>query len=159
MNFISKFMDTDHSYLDALWLIFLEHSQNLDRSLYFFHRFKKHFLLHIRLEDDFLFPRLSQYLKFGPKSALVALASKDHRTILKLLAFVEEAIAAKNFAKVKIFVRHLAKALSKHRAREMKIHYPVSDYFIPLEEWKQMIKKIYRKDIYVQKKIIHSNYS
>ncbi len=143
MGFITKFMTSDHAYIDKLWSNFLNESQNPDLSVKLFNKFKTHLSLHIKLEDEFLFPRLSDHLQLGANSGIVQVASQDHKVIFKLLGFVAEALTAGDFEKVKSAGRNFNRALTKHQARELEIQYPVSDSFIQPEEWEQMVKEIY----------------
>ncbi|MFA4834284.1 MAG: hemerythrin domain-containing protein [Patescibacteria group bacterium] len=140
---VSNFMDADHTYLDKLWTKFLGEENNPEKSSNLLKRFKQHLLLHIRLEDNFLFPLLNSHINMGVNPGLLAMAIRDHRNIIKLLVMVEEASLGGDIGKVKITSRHLQHALKKHRRREDEIHYPVCDFFIEPKEWNSALFKIY----------------
>jgi len=140
---VSNFMDADHAYLDKLWTKFLNEENNSEGSSNLLKRFKRHLFLHIRLEDDFLFPLLNSHISMGINPGLLAIAHRDHRNIIKLLAMVEEASLGEDIKKIKIASRHLQRALQKHRLREDEIHYPVCDFFIEPKEWSSALFKIY----------------
>ncbi|PJA37253.1 hypothetical protein CO181_04300 [candidate division WWE3 bacterium CG_4_9_14_3_um_filter_43_9] len=101
----------------------------------------------MKLEDDYLFPRLNSYLGIDINSGLTAMAKRDHLIILKLLTFTEEAEKARDIKKAILTGRHLDRALKKHREREQMIQYPVSDVFIERDEWEIMLIKIYGKKL------------
>jgi len=106
----------------------------------------------MKLEDDYLFPRLNSYLGIDINSGLTAMAKRDHLIILKLLTFTEEAEKARDIKKAILTGRHLDRALKKHREREQMIQYPVSDVFIERDEWEIMLIKIYGKNWSIKKK-------
>lgn len=140
-NTISQFLEKDHLYLDQLWADFFSGMSNLKLANDKYQKFYQHHLQHIRLEDEFLFPRLSEILFYEKNSSIVKVAFKDHQAIIKLHQFVQQAFQNKD--NILLCSKNLNAALQKHRAREAKLHYPVSDKFIPLAEWKKMIKIIY----------------
>jgi len=143
MGIVSNFMNTDHAYLDKLWQEFLDEQSDPALSGELFERFKKHLLLHLKLEDDFLFPRLGKHLLLEESFSLAAAASHDHKTIIKLMDFVKNAILANDIRKVILAGRHLHRALDKHRLREIEIQYSVCDTFIKPEEWELMLSQIF----------------
>ncbi|MFA6027436.1 MAG: hemerythrin domain-containing protein [Patescibacteria group bacterium] len=145
MNLVSKFMQTDHNHLDKLWSLFFDNINDTNNSSKHFQQFKKNLLLHMKLEEDFLFPRLSEYLGFEKKSGLTEQVRRDHGTILKLLSFVEQADLAHDFEKTKMMGENVYSALKKHLAREQKIQYPVSDSFIKPDEWHKMLDEYHKK--------------
>lgn len=145
-NTISQFLDKDHNYLNKLWQDFFSALNDLEKAEQLFQKFHKHHFLHIQLEDKFLFPRLSEQLQLGENSGIIQLASADHRAIVKLHKFVAEAFVSGDKEKVISSSKNLDAALKKHREREMELHYPVSDRFIALAEWEEMIVKVYGKN-------------
>ncbi|MDD5032392.1 MAG: hemerythrin domain-containing protein [Patescibacteria group bacterium] len=142
---VSNFMDADHAYLDKLWVGFLGEENNPESSSELLKRFKRHLLLHIELEDNFLFPLLNSHINMGINPGLLAMAKRDHRNIIKLLAMVEEAGLGRDIREIKAASRHLHRALEKHRLREDEIHYPVCDFFVEPEEWNSALSRIYGK--------------
>ena len=147
MGAISDFMEADHAHLDKLWNDFLREKEDPIRATKLFNKFREHLLLHLKLEDTLLFPRLDQYLgmedSFGPTEQ----ARRDHAAIVRLLSFIEEAGLENDMERINIAGDHLNKALLKHREREREIHYPVSDSFVGDAEWSQMLAKIYGNNL------------
>lgn len=144
-NTISQFLEKDHLHLDRLWAEFLANINNMKIAAEKYHKFYQHYLLHIKLEDEFLFPRLSELLLFGKNSSITRAASADHRAIIKLHYFMEQAFEKNDQDHLVVSSKNLDAALKRHRVRENELHYPVSDKFIPLAEWKKMVKIVYEK--------------
>jgi len=147
MGIVSAFMENDHAYLDRLWAVFLNERKNLARSSGRLARFKHRLKLHVRLEDEFLFPRLTDYCGLDKNTGLTGMARRDHAVILKLLGLVEKAYGDRRFEKVMLAGGNLDRALKKHRNREVAIQYPVSDRFIHRSEWRRMLIKVYGRAI------------
>lgn len=151
-NFVSKFMSTDHAYLDKLWLDFLMtadsiplpmSSENKRQVLKLLLTFKRQLMLHIEIEDKFLFPRLNKNLSVHNNSGLTIIASQEHHKIIKLLHLVEQNIRLNNIAQAVILAGNLGHALTKHHNKERNIQYPLSDSFITESEWYGILYKIY----------------
>ena len=145
LGFITKFMNNDHAYLHDLWVEFSNEKQNPIHLKKLFRKYKRHLLLHIKLEDKFLFPRLNKYLGIDKKSSLTNIIDQDHRKIEKLLALTEKAVLSGDLIKITTTGSHLDCALKKHQEREAEIQYPVSDAFVGQDEWEQMLDKVYGK--------------
>ncbi|OGY88306.1 MAG: hypothetical protein A2458_01505 [Candidatus Kerfeldbacteria bacterium RIFOXYC2_FULL_38_9] len=143
MGIISDFMDADHARLDKLWINFLQETQDPDKAFELFKQFQGHILLHMKLEDDFLFQRLNEYLKIEDHTGPTALAQRDHQGLIKLLSLVEKTFLTKEIEKITLTARHLHQALQKHRQREKNLHYSVCDAFISPQEWQIVLKKYY----------------
>lgn len=143
MNIVSSFMDADHAYLDKLLAMFLSEQKNPGQARKLFQNLRGHLLVHIELENDFLFPRFDQFIGIELGSGPTAIAIRDHDEIIKLLEIVEEAFLINDTEKILESSKWLHQALKKHRSRENKIHYPVSDHFVKPEEWQEVIKKFY----------------
>lgn len=143
MNFISNFVDEEHNRLDKLYVEFLAEFHNLEKAMKMFDDFKFQLFQHMRMEDEFLFPRLNQYLEMDENTGLAANAAAEHAVIRKLISFVDDARRENNFKKFKIASLNLHQALEKHRNRERELQYPVSDRFITRDEWELILIKVY----------------
>lgn len=142
---ISEYMGREHEQLDALWLCFLESIEKNETSANakkLFQAFKKALSLHIKLEDEVLFPRLYLSLGLEKDSTIAKQSSKEHAGMLKLLALCEDAFNQKEKTKILNAGNNLGRALKKHHARENKIQYPVSDKFIPSAEWARILAQL-----------------
>lgn len=140
MKTISDFMKKEHDKLDVLWEIFFQ-EKNFKQTLPLLNKFKQHLSAHMKLEEEFLFPYVSQLIGFPSESNLTKLVKKDHKAILKLLEFVDHACRGEDQTLLCLHRQNLHRALREHRKREEKIHYPVSDFFVKEKEWKNMLQQ------------------
>jgi len=146
MLIISEFMNKEHAQLDELWLNVLQAYEDIEKAVKaseLLDEYKKMLLLHMKLEDDYLFPRISLHLGFEDDAPLIARARDDHKILLKLLALTEEAFLEQNIEKTLVAGNNFKQASIKHHERESEIQYPVSDKFISEEEWQEILKSIY----------------
>ncbi|MEK7159795.1 MAG: hypothetical protein AAB575_00815 [Patescibacteria group bacterium] len=143
MNFISTFVDAEHARLDQLLVGFFDEIKNIDQAIVLLQRFKTQLLLHMRLEDEYLFPRLSEYLEMDTDSGLAQKAYQDHAVILRLVSFVEEACRMNELKKIVVSAKNLQQSLDRHHKRESELQYPVSDRFIQRKEWDLILIKVY----------------
>ena len=143
MNFISTFVEAEHALLDKLLEEFFVGRNNLGNALVAFLEFKRQLLLHMKLEDDYLFPRLIEYFEMDKDSGLAMKARQDHLIIQKLVLFVEKACLVNDEKKVMLAAKNLQRSLNQHHLRERELQYPVSDRFIPREEWNLILIKVY----------------
>ncbi len=140
-------MDADHGYLDNLLKDFMNEKEDFVRAMECLKKFEKHLLLHMGLEEDYLFKHLDDYLGKIENSGLTSSAIKDHRVIIKLLEFTKKALKAGVKENIIITVNNLNRILAKHRDRELKLQYPVSEVFIKPNEWNKLLLDIYDQDI------------
>jgi hemerythrin-like domain-containing protein len=143
MGFITEFMNSDHEYLRTLWREFSLAGEDLVKKKQIFEKYKKHLLLHMKLEDEFLFARLGKYLGIDDQSNLTKSMDEDHKKIMKLLEMCEDAFLEGERDKIVLVGANLNFALKKHQKREMEIQYPVSDAFIKKDEWKKMLVEVF----------------
>jgi iron-sulfur cluster repair protein YtfE (RIC family) len=143
MNFISTFVEAEHARLDQLLNDFLAELKDINKASILFQQFNMQLLLHMKLEDDYLFPRLSEYLEMDTDSGLAQRARQDHLVIRRLVSFVEEACQLNELKKIVVSARNLQQSLIRHHAREKELQYPVSDHFIPREEWDLILIRVY----------------
>lgn len=141
---ITKFMIDDHKYLDKLWSNFMLEIDNTQKAEGLFLKFYEHINMHMELEDTILFPLFDSYVGLENGVGPSVLMQRDHSTISKLLNEVKDNFSNNDFSKAKLNGMHLHRALEKHRERESKMQYPLFDRFISTEEWKEVIKEIYK---------------
>ncbi|KKQ78763.1 MAG: hypothetical protein UT02_C0057G0006 [Parcubacteria group bacterium GW2011_GWC2_38_7] len=141
---ISEYMNQEHEELDELLFCFLEtieKEESAQKGEELLSDFKERFFLHMKLEDEYLFPRLSASLGLTKDSSIAELARVDHLKLLKLFDLSQEAFLNQEKSKILLAGNNLARALQAHHAREDEIQYPVSDKFISQEEWDEILKK------------------
>ena len=138
-------MNKEHAQLDDLWLNFLELCEDLEaftRTSELFDKYKTMLLVHMKLEDEYLFPRVSQHLGFEDDAPLIARARDDHKVLLKLLALTEEAFLKQDIERILLVGNNFKQASIKHHERESEIQYPVSDKFISEDEWLEILVSV-----------------
>lgn len=143
---ISRFMDKEHAFLDEAWDLFFQTEIGTPELKNFFEYFKKNILIHMDVEDNILFPKINEHLGIDLNSGLTAYAKKDHEGIKRLLKILEISIFEGKSEKVLEIRKNLDIVLKKHRDRERKIHYPVSDLFITREDWAEISGKLQHKN-------------
>ena len=148
-------MNNDHGYLDFLWEDFINEKNSLVRAGEYLEKFEKHLLLHMELEDEYLFKRLNDHIGTVENSGLTSAAIEDHKTIIKLLGLTKEALKDGRKSRIVMTGKNLDQALAKHRERELELQYPVSEAFIEPQEWNEILSNIYGQEILkkIQKKI------
>ena len=148
MNHVSMFMDADHQYLVRLLDEVIAEKIDSQRAKNIFAIFSIHLEKHILLEDQILFPRFDEYIGVKKGMGPSVIAKRDHENILKLLDQVKQAFENYNLQKIHYAGHHLYRALTKHHEREGQIQYPLSNKFIPEDEWKSILFTIYGVKIY-----------
>jgi len=147
---ILDFMNKEHDELDELCLLFLEaveKGEPVNQQAKALSDFKENLLLHMKLENEYLFPRLSASLGMEKDSAIAEQARNDHGGLIKLLGLMETAFQENNREGTLYHGKNLARALKTHHAREDEIQYPVSDRFISEEEWQGILKSVYGDNV------------
>lgn len=140
-------MDADHGYLDDLWDAFVKEKDDLSRTEKYLKKFEEHLLLHMKLEDEYLFKRLDDHIGTVENSGLIAVTIEDHKTIIKLLGLVKETLQNGNREKLVMTAKNFDQALAKHKDRELELQYPVSEAFIKPEEWNEILLGIYGREL------------
>jgi hemerythrin-like domain-containing protein len=138
---ISDFMDREHAFLDELWDSVLEEKVDLVKLRELFEVFREYIIWHMKIEDEFIFPKINEHLGLDDQTGLPAMARRDHQGIMKLMELLAEANAEQDPERIELESLNLDKILRAHRAREREIHYAVCDTFIEAEEWQEILGK------------------
>jgi hypothetical protein len=140
---VSEFMNADHAYLDKLWSNFMSAGDGAKEGVKLFFKFNQHIKLHIKLENDFLFPKFNDYLGFTAGMGPTVKLYRDHDSILKLLGEVEKFFQSGQTSKIIDVKNHIQQKLIKHRKRENETEYPVCDNFINPKELEKMVTAVF----------------
>lgn len=146
MLIISEYMNAEHAALDMLWLNFLSvcnNSDQIESAKKLLLEYKEKIVLHMKLEDEYLFPRISLHLGFDGNAPIIARALADHGVLLKLLNLAEEVFINQEKEKLLRTGNNFMQAIIKHHERESEIQYPVSDKFISEDEWAEILGSVY----------------
>ena len=144
MKKISDYMINDHLYLEQLWSSFLNESE-CDVAKLHFKTFSEHFITHITMEDEVLFPLFNEMLGFQEEIITTQVARHSHDTLLTMLSTISGYLEEHDMRRVVRMAFHFQRALIKHQERENKTQYRVlgtytSKYF---KDWHTAVMGTY----------------